>query len=76
MCIDFQARTTFQEDFHPSLFREVMLGVVVRFTQWFQQRQEGGFRGGNIIASGTPEEVAKCENSFTGQFIKEMLEKA
>ena len=36
---------------------------------------EGGFRGGNIIATGTPEDVAKCENSHTGRFIKEMLEK-
>ena len=36
---------------------------------------EGGFRGGNIIATGTPEEIAKCENSHTGRFIKEMLEK-
>lgn len=36
---------------------------------------EGGFRGGNIIATGTPEEIARCENSHTGRFIKEMLEK-
>ena len=34
---------------------------------------EGGFRGGNIIAKGTPEELAECENSYTGQFIKKML---
>ena len=36
---------------------------------------EGGFRGGNIIATGTPEEVSKIPQSFTGQFIKEMLER-
>ena len=36
---------------------------------------EGGFRGGNIIATGTPEEVAQVKESYTGQFIKEMLEK-
>ena len=34
---------------------------------------EGGFRGGTIVASGTPEEVAGCEKSYTGQFIKDML---
>ena len=31
---------------------------------------EGGERGGNIIALGTPEEVAKNESSYTGQFLK------
>ena len=36
---------------------------------------EGGFRGGNIIAKGTPEQVAAVEQSYTGKFIKEMLEK-
>ncbi len=36
---------------------------------------EGGFRGGNIIARGTPEEVAGVKESFTGQFIKDMLKK-
>ncbi|MBQ1711248.1 MAG: excinuclease ABC subunit UvrA, partial [Treponema sp.] len=36
---------------------------------------EGGFRGGNIVTQGSPEEVAQCKTSYTGQFIKEMLEK-
>lgn len=36
---------------------------------------EGGFRGGNIIAKGTPEQVAQVEKSYTGKFIKMMLEK-
>ena len=34
---------------------------------------EGGFRGGNIIARGTPEEIAEVKESYTGHFIKEML---
>ncbi len=34
---------------------------------------EGGFRGGNIIATGTPEEVAREPKSYTGQFIKGQL---
>ena len=34
---------------------------------------EGGFRGGTIVAKGTPEEVAKDKNSFTGEYIAKML---
>jgi len=35
---------------------------------------EGGFRGGKIIATGTPEQVAKVKASFTGQYLAELLE--
>lgn len=34
---------------------------------------EGGDRGGTIIANGTPEEVAKVPESYTGQFLKKIL---
>ena len=34
---------------------------------------EGGDGGGTIIAAGSPEEVAACEKSYTGQFLKKML---
>ena len=34
---------------------------------------EGGDKGGTVIAKGTPEEVAKVKNSYTGQFLKKML---
>jgi len=34
---------------------------------------EGGSSGGKIVAEGTPEIVAKCDNSFTGKFLKELL---
>ncbi len=34
---------------------------------------EGGEGGGYIVAQGTPEEVAKCEASYTGQYLKKML---
>lgn len=34
---------------------------------------EGGDKGGNIVATGTPEEVAACEASYTGQYLKEKL---
>lgn len=34
---------------------------------------EGGDNGGTVIASGTPEQVAKVKNSYTGQYLKKML---
>lgn len=34
---------------------------------------EGGDEGGTVIATGTPEEIAKVENSYTGQFLKHKL---
>ncbi len=37
---------------------------------------EGGSGGGTVIAQGTPEEVAACENSYTGKYLKKYLEKA
>jgi len=36
---------------------------------------EGGDKGGNIVAKGTPEEVAADKNSFTGKYIKECIER-
>ncbi len=36
---------------------------------------EGGDAGGNLLACGTPEEVAKCKNSFTAQFLRDKLSK-
>ena len=35
---------------------------------------EGGDGGGTIVAEGTPEQIAACEASFTGQYLKKMLE--
>jgi len=34
---------------------------------------EGGDKGGEIVAQGTPEEVAACERSYTGQYLKNIL---
>ncbi|MBP5244787.1 MAG: excinuclease ABC subunit UvrA, partial [Succinivibrio sp.] len=36
---------------------------------------EGGRNGGNIIVCGTPEDVCECKESFTGQFLKPILER-
>jgi excinuclease ABC subunit A len=35
---------------------------------------EGGDRGGEVVATGTPEEVAENHDSYTGQFLKKVLE--
>ena len=36
---------------------------------------EGGDGGGEIVATGTPEEVSKCESSYTGMYLKKILKK-
>lgn len=36
---------------------------------------EGGDGGGRLVIAGTPEEVALCENSYTGQYLKPVLER-
>lgn len=36
---------------------------------------DGGDRGGTVVVQGTPEEVAECENSYTGQYVKRYLHK-
>ena len=35
---------------------------------------EGGDRGGTVIASGTPEEIVQCEQSYTGKYLKPYLQ--
>lgn len=36
---------------------------------------DGGDRGGQVVACGTPEEVSECADSYTGQYVKKMLKK-
>ena len=36
---------------------------------------EGGDGGGTVVAAGTPEEVAACGRSYTGQYLKRVLER-
>ena len=36
---------------------------------------EGGDKGGNLIAKGTPEEVADNKKSYTGHYLRKMLDK-
>ena len=37
---------------------------------------EGGKEGGEVVCAGTPEEVAQCEKSYTGKYLKKILEKS
>ena len=34
---------------------------------------EGGDNGGTVVVEGTPEAVAKCKKSYTGQYLKPLL---
>jgi excinuclease ABC subunit A len=48
---------------------------VVKTADWVVDLgPEGGNEGGYLVAEGTPEEVAETKNSYTGKFLKELLE--
>ncbi|AWN75433.1 excinuclease ABC subunit UvrA [Legionella anisa] len=47
---------------------------VIKTADWIiDLGPEGGSKGGRIVATGTPEQVAECERSYTGQFLKPIL---
>ena len=47
---------------------------VIKSSDWvIDMGPEGGFRGGLVVAEGTPEEVAKVKSSYTGQYLSEIL---
>ena len=47
---------------------------VIKSADWvIDMGPEGGSGGGTVVAEGTPEEVAKVEESFTGQFLAEVF---
>jgi excinuclease ABC subunit A len=47
---------------------------VIKCSDWvIDMGPEGGFRGGMVVAEGTPEDVAKIKASYTGNFLAEML---
>ncbi|CAM2823255.1 excinuclease ABC subunit UvrA [Legionella worsleiensis] len=49
---------------------------VIKTADWIiDLGPEGGSKGGQIIATGTPETVAQCKGSYTGQFLKPILAK-
>ena len=47
---------------------------VIKSADWIiEVGPEGGDEGGYIVAEGTPEKIAECENSYTGKFLKQKL---
>ena len=47
---------------------------VIKSSDWvIDMGPEGGFRGGKVVAEGTPEEVAKVKESYTGNYLAEVL---
>jgi excinuclease ABC subunit A len=47
---------------------------VIKSSDWvIDMGPEGGFRGGTVVAEGTPEEVALVKGSYTGQYLAEIL---
>lgn len=49
------------------------LDVIKRADHIIDLGPDGGFRGGTIVAEGTPEEVARCDKSYTGEFLRKIL---
>lgn len=49
------------------------LDVIKRADHIIDLGPDGGNRGGTVVTTGTPEEVANCDNSYTGQFLKKLL---
>ena len=49
------------------------LDVIKRADHVIDLGPEGGNRGGTIVATGTPEEIADCQASYTGEFLKKIL---
>ncbi|RYF48808.1 MAG: hypothetical protein EOO38_09320, partial [Cytophagaceae bacterium] len=49
---------------------------VIKTADWvLDLGPEGGVKGGEIVAEGTPEKVAQAEGSFTGKYLAPLLEK-
>ena len=47
---------------------------VIKTADWIiDLGPEGGDKGGTVVVTGTPEEVAECPKSYTGQFLKQIL---
>ena len=49
---------------------------VIKTADWIiDMGPEGGNKGGTLVISDTPEAVAKCKESFTGHYLRPLLEK-
>lgn len=61
---------------HSILVIEHNLDVIQYADHVIDLGPDGGDKGGNLVATGTPEEIAKCKDSVTGQYLKRELHKA
>jgi excinuclease ABC subunit A len=49
---------------------------VIKTADWIiDLGPEGGLRGGDVVAAGTPEDVAAVKESYTGQYLRTMLKR-
>ena len=49
---------------------------VIKSADWvIDMGPEGGFRGGTVVAEGTPEEISRNSASYTGQFLLDVLQR-
>src|SRR5699024_3024683 len=58
---------------HTVIIIEHNLDVIKNADHIIDVGPEGGFAGGQIVATGTPEEIAKIEESHTGRYLKDVL---
>ena len=61
---------------HSILVIEHNLDVIQYADHVIDLGPDGGDKGGNLVATGTPEEIAKCKDSVTGQYLERELHKA
>ena len=64
----------FKEELLEKLYIEHNLDVIKVADYIIDLGPEGGNKGGNIIATGTPEKIAATEGSYTGEYLKRVLD--
>ena len=60
---------------HTVIVIEHELHVIAEADHLIDIGPEAGERGGEVVATGTPEEIANCQASRTGPFLKKLLER-
>jgi excinuclease ABC subunit A len=52
------------------------LDVIMQADHVVDLGPEGGIRGGTVVATGTPEHIATVKKSWTGKYLREMMDRA
>lgn len=58
---------------HTVIIVEHNLDVIKCADHIIDMGPEGGEAGGNVVATGTPEQIAACEESYTGRYLRDKL---